>query len=69
MLSLFVYLFLIYCSFMLRCHVPVSGKALLGAAAASGELQLYGMSLNQVRSEEKSQTVMVLVISFDVFFF
>uniref|UniRef100_A0A3P8WFB4 methylated diphthine methylhydrolase n=1 Tax=Cynoglossus semilaevis TaxID=244447 RepID=A0A3P8WFB4_CYNSE len=49
------------------CHVPVSGKALLGAAAASGELQLYGMSLNQVRSEEKSQTVgpQRLVLSLD----
>ncbi|KAG7234274.1 hypothetical protein INR49_005235 [Caranx melampygus] len=26
------------------CHVPVSGRALLGIAAATGELQLYSMS-------------------------
>ncbi|XP_023253417.1 diphthine methyltransferase [Seriola lalandi dorsalis] len=29
------------------CHVPVSGKALLGTAAATGELQLYSMSDGQ----------------------
>lgn len=29
------------------CHVPVSGKALLGIAAATGELQLYSMSDGQ----------------------
>ncbi|XP_022614025.1 diphthine methyltransferase [Seriola dumerili] len=29
------------------CHVPVSGKALLGTAAATGELQLYSLSDGQ----------------------
>lgn len=32
----------------LRCHVSVLGKALLGIAAATGELQVYSMSDGQV---------------------
>lgn len=29
------------------CHVPLSGKAVLGMAAASGELQLYTLTNSQ----------------------
>lgn len=32
------------------CHVPLSGKAVLGMASASGELQLYTLASSQVRN-------------------
>lgn len=33
-----------------RCHVPVSDRAVLGMATATGELQLYTLSRSQVRN-------------------
>lgn len=51
--------FLLTLLHVLRCHVPVSGEAVLGMAAATGELQLYTLSDSQVRNvaSEQSQPV------------
>lgn len=51
--------FLLTLLHVLRCHVPVSGEAVLGMAAATGELQLYTLSDSQVRNvaSEESQPV------------
>ncbi|XP_019963848.2 diphthine methyltransferase isoform X3 [Paralichthys olivaceus] len=44
------------------CHVPVSGKAVLGAAAATGELQLYTLSDSQYDGSRSLQTLSSLEV-------
>lgn len=48
--------FLLIYLYVLRCHVQLSGKAVLGMAAASGELQLYILSDSQVRNEASEES-------------
>ena len=54
-----------FVAIVLRCHVPVSGEAVLGLAAATGELQLYTLSHSQVRNvaSVESQPVFLHMIT------
>ena len=46
--------------------MPVSGRAVLGMAAATGELQLYTLSDSQVRNVASEESPAVSLIVFDL---